>query len=80
MNTAIALAALTALATTTGGFIAIKVRDRLHLVLGLSAGLLLGLVAFDLLPEVFEMNTSVFGGVPVVSIALVIGFLRTAIL
>ena len=51
MNTAIALAALTALATTTGGFIAIKVKDRLHLVLGLSAGLLLGLVAFDLLPE-----------------------------
>ena len=75
MNTAIALAALTALATTTGGFIAIKVRDRLHLVLGLSAGLLLGLVAFDLLPEVFEMNTSTFGNVPVVSIALVIGFL-----
>jgi ZIP family zinc transporter len=75
MNTAIALAALTAVATTTGGFIAIKVRDRLHLVLGLSAGLLLGLVAFDLLPEVFEMNTSTFGNVPVVSIALVVGFL-----
>jgi hypothetical protein len=27
----------------------------LHVVLGLAAGLLLGLVAFDLLPEVFEM-------------------------
>jgi len=75
MNTAILLAALTAVATTTGGFIAIKVKDRLHLVLGLSAGLLLGLVAFDLLPEVFEMNTSTFGNVPLVSIALVIGFL-----
>ena len=61
MNTAIALAALTAIATTTGGFIAIKVKDRLHLVLGLSAGLLLGLVAFDLLPEVFEKNDSTFG-------------------
>lgn len=75
MNIAIGLAALTALATTTGGFIAIRSRDRLHLVLGLSAGLLLGLVAFDLLPEVFELNTDTFGNVPVVSIAFVIGFL-----
>ena len=44
MNIAIGLAALTALATTAGGFLAIKSKDRLHLVLGLSAGLLLGLV------------------------------------
>ena len=57
MNLAIGLSALTVLATTAGGFLAIKSRDRLHLVLGLSAGLLLGLVAFDLLPEVFELNT-----------------------
>lgn len=75
MNTAIALAALTALATTAGGILAIRVRDRLHLILGLSAGLLLGLVAFDLLPEIFEMNTSTLARVPVVSIALVTGFL-----
>jgi ZIP family zinc transporter len=75
MNIAIALAALTAVATTLGGFLAIKVKDRLHLVLGLSAGLLLGLVAFDLLPEIFEMNTDSLGGVPVVSVALVTGFL-----
>ena len=75
MNIAIGLAAVTALATSAGGFLAIRSRDRLHLVLGLSAGLLLGLVAFDLLPEVFELNTDTFGNVPVVSIAFVIGFL-----
>ena len=75
MNLAIGLAALTVLATTAGGFLAIKSRDRLHLVLGLSAGLLLGLVAFDLLPEVFELNTNTFGNVPVVSVAFVAGFL-----
>lgn len=75
MNIAIALAALTALATTAGGFLAIRSRDRLHLVLGLSAGLLLGLVAFDLLPEVFELNTDTFGNVRVVAIAFVVGFL-----
>jgi len=75
MNTAIGLAALTAFATSAGGYLAIKSRDRLHLVLGLSAGLLLGLVAFDLLPEVFKLNTNTFGNVPVVSVAFVAGFL-----
>lgn len=75
MNIAIALAAVTAIATTSGGFLAIRSKDRLHLVLGLSAGLLLGLVAFDLLPEVFELNTNQLGGVPIVSIAFVSGFL-----
>jgi ZIP family zinc transporter len=75
MNTAIGLAALTAIATSAGGYLAIKSRDRLHLVLGLSAGLLLGLVAFDLLPEIFELNTNTFGNVPVVSVAFVAGFL-----
>ena len=72
---AIGLAALTVVATTAGGALAIRSRDRLHLILGLSAGLLLGLVAFDLLPEVFELNKDTIGNVPVVAIALVIGFL-----
>ena len=75
MNTAIALAAVTALATTAGGFLAIKSKDRLHLVLGLSAGLLLGLVAFDLLPEVFALGSGEVFGAPAVSVALVAGFL-----
>ena len=75
MNIAIGLAAITVLSTTAGGALAIRSRDRLHLVLGLSAGLLLGLVAFDLLPEVFEMNSVTFGNVPVVALALVAGFL-----
>lgn len=75
MNIAIGLAALTALATTAGGYLAIKAKDRLHLVLGLSAGLLLGLVAFDLLPEVFEMGTQEVFHAPAVSVALIAGFL-----
>jgi ZIP family zinc transporter len=75
MNISIVLAAVTVLATFAGGYLAIRGKDRLHLVLGLSGGLLLGLVAFDLLPEIFEMNTDSFGGIQVVSLALVIGFL-----
>ena len=71
---AIFLAALTVASTALGGILALKAKDRFHLVLGLSAGLLLGLVGFDLLPEVFK-ESSTTGGVPTVSIAILIGFL-----
>ena len=72
---ALALASLTVGSTALGGLLALRSRDRFHLVLGLSAGLLLGLVAFDLIPE-FSKNTSVkFGNIPTVFIAFVIGFL-----
>jgi len=80
MNMAITFAAITVLATTLGGYVALKSKDKFHLVLGLSAGLLLGLVGFDLLPEVFEMNTDSFLGVPQVSIAILLGFLALHII
>jgi ZIP family zinc transporter len=71
----IGLAAITVFATFLGGMLALRAKDRFHLVLGLSAGLLLGLVSFDLLPEIFEMNSSDLGGVKTISIALISGFL-----
>lgn len=71
----IALAATTVLATFSGGMLALRAKDRFHLVLGLSAGLLLGLVGFDLLPEVFEMNANNLVGVRATSVALIAGFL-----
>ena len=71
----IALAATTVLATFLGGMLALRAKDRFHLVLGLSAGLLLGLVGFDLLPEIFEMNTNNLIGVRTTSVALIAGFL-----
>jgi ZIP family zinc transporter len=80
MNMAIVFAAITVLATTFGGYIALKSSDRFHLILGLSAGLLLGLVGFDLLPEVFAMNKSLWLGVPAVSVAILIGFLSLHII
>ena len=80
MNLAIIFSVFTVLGTTAGGILAFKSRDRFHLVLGLSAGLLLGLVGFDLLPEIFEMNTDLVAGVPVVSVAILGGFLLLHIL
>jgi ZIP family zinc transporter len=71
---AVGLAALTVVATTLGGTTALRARDRFHLVLGLSAGLLLGLVAFDLFPE-FAKSTTKVGSIPAVYLAFVIGFL-----
>lgn len=43
-----------ALAALAGGYVAIHNRDRLHIAIALTAGLVLGLVAFDLLPEIFS--------------------------
>ncbi len=73
-------AVLTVAATALGGIVALKAKDRLHLILGLSGGVLLGLVAFDLLPEIFDLNTNTFGRVPVVMLAFVAGFLGLHIL
>lgn len=70
-----ALAIATTIATLLGGTLAMKSAERRHMVLGLSAGLLLGMVAFDLLPEIFELSANEVSGIPVVSIALVVGFL-----
>jgi zinc transporter ZupT len=42
--------------TVAGGLCALRFRDRLHLVLGFTAGVLLGVVSFDLLPESFELS------------------------
>lgn len=73
---AILVALLTIVSTLAGGAVALRApRDRMHLILGLSAGLLLGLVAFDLLPEVFALTEVEVVGVPAVMIAFVGAFL-----
>jgi ZIP family zinc transporter len=75
MHKALLLAALTSAATALGGFLAVKIKDRTHIILGLAAGLMLGLVFFDLVPSVFNQNITKFGGVKSVGLAIVLGFL-----
>jgi zinc transporter ZupT len=41
--------------TLLGGLFALRNRKRLHLIMGFTAGVLVGLVAFDLLPEIFRL-------------------------
>jgi ZIP family zinc transporter len=62
-------------ATLVGGLVALHARDKLHLILGLAAGVLLGVVAFDLVPEMFEQNAYHVFGIPAVMITFAAGFL-----
>src|ERR1051326_7826279 len=71
----ILLACATFVSTFLGGLFALRFRDRLHLIMGFAAGVLLGVISFDLLPEIIEQlktyNISSAG----VMVALVCGFL-----
>jgi zinc transporter ZupT len=54
---AVLLAGLTLVSTGLGGIAAMCFRDRLHLLLGFSAGAVLGVVFFDVLPEIFALES-----------------------
>ena len=49
------LSLLPFVSTLLGGFVAIRLQGRVNLILSFTAGMLLGIVCFDLLPEIFEM-------------------------
>jgi zinc transporter ZupT len=50
------LALVTLISTGLGGTAAIRLRDRLHLLLGFSSGAVLAVALFDILPEVFAFD------------------------
>jgi ZIP family zinc transporter len=60
MNFLIISAIAIFLSTFFGGLFALKFKDKLHLILGFSAGSVIGVAFFDLLPEAFSMGSNIF--------------------
>ncbi len=62
--------------TILGGLFALRFRDKLHLILGFSAGAVIGVAFFDLLPEAIELG----GDTSKVTAVVAIGFILYMIL
>jgi ZIP family zinc transporter len=69
------LTILASLGALVGGWAAFKGRKHLNLALGFTAGLILGLVAFELLPEIYNVTQSQGLDPKWPMLALVAGFL-----
>src|SRR6185436_4785299 len=66
MLLAISVAAFTF--TIFGGLFALRLRDRLHLILGFSAGAIIGVAFFDLLPEALALASVAYDASTILSI------------
>lgn len=61
--------------TLLGGFFAVKFKNKIHLIMGFTAGVLLGVVSFEIFPEIIsQVNKNNFKAIEPM-IALVLGFL-----
>src|SRR3989338_325218 len=69
----------TFLSTLLGGLFALKFKDRLHLILGFSAGAIIGVAFFDLLPEAIELGSGSYSVAFITSISA-LGFIVYTIL
>ncbi len=69
------LIALATIASTfLGGLFSIKFRDKLHLILGFSAGAVLGVALFDLIPESISLASKSYD-VGVITALMAVGFI-----
>lgn len=67
--------ALTFFSTFLGGLFGLKYRNKMNLILGLTAGVILGVIAFDIFPEIISMIGKLGVNPTIPMIALVCGFL-----
>ncbi len=72
---AILFSIATFFSTFFGGLFALKHNDRLHFILSFTAGVLIGVVSFDILPEIFDLAHEHAIDPMNAMIALVTGFL-----
>lgn len=66
---------LTGIATLIGGLIALRLQAKIHLLLGFTAGVILSVVSFDILPEMVTLADSLSVDIHKAFIPLVFGFL-----
>ena len=62
------------LSVILGGTFALKFKDKLHLILGFSAGSVIGVAFFDLLPEAFRSGKD-FYQIETIALFIIMGFL-----
>ena len=65
----------TFISTFLGGLFGLKHKDKMNLILGLTAGVILGVIAFDIFPEIISLTQRLGVSSTTPMIALVCGFL-----
>jgi len=73
------IAAAAFFSTFAGGYLAFRLQDKLHLILGFSAGAVIGVAFFDLLPEALDFGHTQDGAAPIVA-RTALGFLAYLVL
>jgi zinc transporter ZupT len=77
---AFVLSIVTFISTVAGGLFAFKYKDRLHYIISFTAGVLIAVVVFDIIPEIFEITSSINLSITPPLIALMVGFMAIHIL
>lgn len=77
MFTLVGIGLLACTSTFLGGLFALHFKDKLHLIAGFSAGAVIGVALFDLLPEAVEM---LHGNTTLASLMIGIGFVAYLVL
>lgn len=65
----------TFISTFIGGLVGLRFKDKRHLMLGFTAGVLISVVAFDILPELVSLVTRTGADIRMAMLALVAGFM-----
>ncbi len=64
----------TFVSTLLGGLFGIRYKDRLHYIISFTAGVLIAVAFFDILPEIFGMVAELGSDITLAMVALVLGF------
>jgi zinc transporter ZupT len=72
---ALLMSCLTFVSTVLGGLFGFRYRDRLHLLISFTAGVLIAVCFFDILPEIFALTTEHHLDLTPALVALVLGFM-----